>query len=180
MDFKVYLKDKIKLNEWKEIIFRKENIISVIISAIFLIGINFLGSYFVDIMWFFIGILLLILISIIMIIAGFTVLKSLFKVAAGLSLIIFLAQSYCVVPINLRGSINDDALRTLLLVAFLYILFIFLKDLKETLKGHYNTVKDEKWSSVKIFDVSLYLTFVILFIREVFLVMQPIVLNLCI
>lgn len=151
---------------------------SLLITLIFLLGTHYLGNYFTSTMWIFNAVLLGLLLSVIMLIAGFAVLKALFFVAAELSLLIYLAQSYCDVPNRLPAG--NDSLKSLLVVGILYISVSFFRSLYETIKNNYKKVENEKWSWEKIFTVSLYLFFTFLFVWQVYRVMEPIVLNLCI
>lgn len=151
---------------------------SLLIALIFVFGTHYLGSYFTSAMWIINTITLGLLLSFFMIIAGFAVLKSLFFVAAELSLLIFLAQSYCAVPNRLAAG--NDALKSLLVIGILYIAVSFFRSLYAAIKDNYKKVENEKWSWEKIFTVSLYLFFTFLFVWQVYRVMEPIVFNLCV
>lgn len=161
---------------------KKENvrplIISIAITLFFFLGTHFLGNYFAATMWIFNAVMLGLLLSFFMIVAGFAVLKSLFFVAAELSLLIFLAQSYCAVPSRLAAG--DEALKSLLAIGILYIAVSFCRSLYEAIKNNYKKVENERWSWEKIMGVSLYLIFTLLFIWQVYRVVSPIVLNLCV
>jgi hypothetical protein len=153
-------------------------VVSLLITLTFILGTHYLGNYFTSTMWIFNAVLLGTLLSIIMLIAGFAVLKALFFVAAELSLLIYLAQSYCEIPSRLPAS--DDALKSLLVVGILYIVISFFRSLYETIKNNYKKLEDEKWAWEKILTVSLYLFFTFLFIWQVYRVMEPILSNLCV
>lgn len=152
--------------------------VSLLITLVFLVGTHYLGSYFTSTIWIFNAALLGFLLSVIMLIAGFAVLKALFFVAAELSLLIYLAQSYCEIPSRLPAS--DDALKSLLVVGILYIAVSFFRSLYETIKNNYKKLENEKWAWEKILTVSLYLFFTFLFIWQVYRVMDPILSNLCV
>jgi len=170
----IRLKDKLE-EEKKNIL---PFVVSLTIATAFFLGIHFGGSYFVGAIWTFTGIIFTVLVLVIIVLAGFAVLKSLFLLAAELSLIIFLAQSFCSVP--QRSEASDEALQSLLFVAILYILFVFVRSLWETLKEYYKKVENEKWSFEKIFTVSLFLIFTFWFLRAIYLVVSPIILGLCV
>lgn len=166
----------------KFIISNKKNflplVISLLITLTFIFGIQYLGRNFVSYVWIVNIILFSLLLLIIMMVAGFAVLKSLFLVAAGFSFLIFLAQSYC--ETSNRLAPGDQALKSLLIIGILYIAVNFFKSLCGTVKGDYKKVKDEKWSPTKIFTVSTYILFTYLFVSQVYMVVAPIVSNLCI
>lgn len=161
---------------------KKENvrplIISIAITLFFFLGTHFLGNYFTAAMWVFNMVMLGLILFVFMIIAGFAVLKSLFFVAAELSLLIFLAQSYCDVPNRLPAE--DQALKSLLVIGILYIAVSFIHSLYEAIKSNYKKVENEKWSWEKIATVSFYLIFTFLFLWQVYRVINPIILNLCV
>ena len=111
----------------------KKNWLAVAIAAIaalivfvvaYLSSVSLLGAA-----WIVIGALLIVSIALIAILAGFVVVKSLFLIAAELSLLIFLAQSYCDVPTTLRSAVSDDALRSLILLGLIYIAVAFVQEL---------------------------------------------------
>lgn len=153
-------------------------ILSIGIAIVFLTSYHFWGNYVVEAMGIATVIAWAFLILLIMLIAGFTVLKSLFIFAAELSLLIFLAQSFC--SVTQRSAASNEAMQNLLVVGILYIIFMFLHSLWKTLKEYYKKVENEKWSIEKIFTVSLFLTFIVWFLWEIYLVVSPIVLNLCV
>lgn len=175
------LKEKLK-QSINRLIPKKENIrplfVSIAGALFFFLGFYFLGNYFTEIMWIVVLALLGILLSIIMWIAGFAVLKSLATVGAELSLLIFLAQSYCGVPNRLTQ--NDAALKSLIIFSIIFIIFAFGRSLYTTLKDDYKTIRKERWSKEKIGVVTLFLIFTGLLIWEIYLVVSPIIYNLCI
>lgn len=161
---------------------KKENIRPLITSAVitlfFFGGYYLLGSRFGEIMALTTTLLLALLLAVIVLMAEFTVLKSLFVVAAELSLLIFLAQSYCDVPSH--SDTSNQAMSNLLLVGLLYIAFLFCRSLYGALREYYKKVEKEPWSKEKIGGISLFLIFTGLFIYQIYLVVSPIVLNLCV
>lgn len=168
------LSKRIKL-ERKDI---KPFIISLIIVIFFFLASHYFSNYFVSAIWIVNVILLAGLLFVIMTIAGFAVLKSLFLVAAELSLLIFLAQSYCAVPGHSIAS--NEALKSLLVFGILYIVVSFFHSLYKALKKNYKYVKNERWSNEKIVTVSLYLIFTVMFIWNIYLVIYPIIIDLCV
>jgi len=143
------------------------------IVVLFVTNATLIGS-----LWIVLGILLTILMAIVAVIAGMAVIKALFVVAAELSLLIFLAQAYCGVPIRMPQ--NDAALKSLFTVGILYIGFIFLQSLWEILKGHYNRVHGEGFRFERVVTTLAYVVFVGLFLWQLYLVVSPIVINLCV
>ena len=147
------------------------------ITAVSFLGIHFFGNQFVGVMWAILGVLLVILLGIIAMWAGILVVRSLFVVAGELSLLIFLAQSYCNVPG--RSTPGNEALKSLLIVGLLYIGFLFLNSLLKALKETYNKMERDESTKEKIFVITVFLLFSALFVWEVYLVIGPIIRNLC-
>lgn len=168
------LSEKIKIDK-RNI---KPFIVSLIIALFSFLAFHYCSGYFVNVIWVFSVILLVFLLLIIMIKAGFVVLKSFFVVAAELSLLIFLSQSYC----NVSGhSIeSDEALKSLLAFGILFIAISFLKSLYEELNKDYKVIKNEPWSKEKIIFMSCYFLFIYVFIWNICLVMIPILSDLCV
>ncbi|MFA5261940.1 MAG: hypothetical protein WC450_11995 [Candidatus Omnitrophota bacterium] len=150
----------------------------MIITILFLGAYHFLGSHFAEVMWILNLILWVILLSVIMIFAGFTVLKSLFVVAAELSLLIFLAQSYCNVP-N-RSAPGNEALNNLLNIGLLYIFLTFCGSLYKTLREYNEKLGKEPIPKAGILAIALFLIFAVLFISQLYQAIYPIISNLCI
>lgn len=156
----------------------KPILFSVIISGVFLLGYYYLGNQLGLVMMYVTLILLVLMIALIGMIAEFMVLKSLFFVAAELSLLIFLAQSYC--DVQNRTTSGDQALKSLLVLGLFYIGFTFCRSLYKALKDNYKVIEKDPWSKEKVGTVTLFLTFTGLFIWQIYLVMNPIIFNLCI
>jgi len=165
-----------------ELTLKKENIrpflLSVGITLFFFIGYQLLGNHFGEVMGMFTMILFALMLVIFVIIAEFTVLKSFFLVAAELSLLIFLAKSYCDVP-N-RSAVGNEALKNLLTIGLFYIAVTFGRSLWKAIKEHYKKVEKERWSKEKILAIALFLIFTVFFIGQIYSVIKPIILNLCI
>lgn len=152
--------------------------ISVLIAAPLFFLSEYYGEQFTTVMWVLLGIILTILVAIMAAVAGFMVIKSLIGIAAGLSLLIFIAQSYCDVPV--RDVSSDGAMASLFVAVSIYLIVSFGRILLKILNNYYKRVEDEVWSWKKILAVALILFFVGFFVWEIYLVMKPIVLDLCV
>lgn len=153
-------------------------IFSIGITLVFFISYHFWGNYVVEAMGITAGIAWGVLILLIMLVAGFTVLKSLFLFAAELSLLIFLAQSFC--SVTQRSTASNEAMKNLLFVGLLYIIFMVSRSLCKNLKEYYKRVENERWSIAKIFTISLFLIFIVWFSCEIYQVVNPIIRDLCV
>lgn len=122
--------------------------------------------------------------------AGISIFKSLFIAGASFSLIIFISQEYCRVPIEARMS--DKSLEVFLAFGLLYVISVFVKSLYKELFGDKNS-EDEltKKGAFKIFrevnngkdSFFILLIFAIVFgtfLGQLFQVIYPIVNNICI
>lgn len=169
------LKDLDYSSEQAKIDLEKSRIIILVISLLII----FFGweDRFANVMITFSIVSLVLLLFLIMMIADFVVLKSLFYVSAELSFLIFLAQSYCSVK---RSEASDQALQILMSFGILYVIYIFLDSMHDTFKRSRESVKNEHWTKEKIFVSVAYLLFVILFLWNVASVMSPIINDLCI
>lgn len=147
------------------------------IATLFLAGFQLLGNHFTEAMGLITAIALGLVLSAMMILAGFAVLKSLAAVGAEISLLIFLAQSYCSAN---RSTESDQALNGLLILSLIFIAFTFAWSLYKILVEYYANVKDDPWSADKIISVSLFAIFIVLFFSQLSLVIGPIILDLCI
>lgn len=152
--------------------------VSLAITVVFFLSVYFFGGNFVGTMWVVVATMLGLILLVIWILAGFAVVRSLFFVAAELSLLIFLAQSYCAVPEHSAAS--DAALKTLGGIGLVYIALGFFRSLYKAARDHYKTIAKDNWSAQKVFTVAFFLMFAGLFTWQVYLVMKPIVLNLCV
>lgn len=114
---------------------------------------------------------------IIIIKAGFTVIKSLFFIAAEISLLIYLSQSYCTV--SNRNVMSDDALKNILIIGLLYIVISFFRSLWKGLREEYRLMGGDNCWEKKVF-IALFIAFIIFFIWQIYLVIWPIVQSLCV
>lgn len=114
------------------------------------------------------------------ILIGKAFMKALVYISAGLSLLIFLAQSYCLVPI--RTVSGDNALKLILVVGFVYLVVdffdVFIKEISDLFKSLSPIKKDLIWKI--IFIIVFYVSIIVGFLFALYQVVSPIVLNLCI
>lgn len=160
----------------------KKTTIAVIVSAV-AAAVIFVVTYISSVSligaaWIVISAILTIAIALIAVLAGFVVVKSLFLIAAEISLLIFLAESYCTTP--LRSAAGDDALRTLIFLGLIYIAYAFVQSLYEAIKGHFKKIEKSMWNVRRIITTAVFLTFTIIFLVEIYLVVQPIIAGLCV
>jgi hypothetical protein len=154
------------------------SVISIVIVAFLLWGYQYISNYFIGALWLGIAFPILLSFVVIMIKAGFVVLESLFLVSAELSLLIFLSQSYCSTPV--RGAVNDAALKNLLIVGVIYMALKSFGALRDALRKNFDSIKKGKrlWHEVVV--MVSFLFFSLLMVWQIYLVMYPIVVNLCI
>jgi hypothetical protein len=172
-----------KIKELAKEFFKKHNITKESWVAILLVAVSFLGFYFwgnkfTGGVWIGVVIVFAIIVFIISLFAGFAVVKSLFFLSGEISLLIFLAQSYCDVPV--RSENSDNALKSLLVIGFLYIFIEFVRSIFKAVKTDYKIVKKDKWSKEKVITIFAYLFFIVAFLWQVYLVVFPIVNNICV
>lgn len=152
--------------------------IFLVLSALVFVGMTFFKDTFQTIGSSILLIELIILTLVAWAFAGHAVMKSLFLVGASLSLIIFLAQSYCDVP-NLTQS-GNDALKSLLGFSIIYLGFDFIRSLYKEVTGHTKRMKEiNKGKNPWIFLIPFAL-FVGIFLWQLYQVMFPILNSLCI
>jgi hypothetical protein len=129
--------------------------------------------------WIIVGTLLTVSVGAIAVLAGVVVIKSLFLIAAELSLLIFIAQSYC--DDATRSAIGNDALRSLIFLGLIYIAFAFVQSLYAAIKERYQKIGTRGgWNIRTIILTALFLVFTCLFLFEIYLVVQPIFAGLCV
>ncbi len=177
------MKDKIK-KIFEKIKPQKENLIpfvlSLIVTIIILLDSNIFNHIILNVVLILELAMLVVILFIVAIMAGFAVIKSLVKIAAGLSLLIFLSQSYCAIPLDMRTPTGDDALKSLLAIGLLYASFYFFQSLYKILIKYVNKVDKDKLSWDVIITIILFVFFILLFIWDIYQVVGPIVTNLCI
>lgn len=162
--------------------FKRENILPFIIAVGITLAFFLDSIYFHDrlmlITWVIIGITITVLTTWIAVQAGFTVLKNLFILSAEISLLIFLAQSYCENVIVIPKS--DNALKSLIGLGIIYISYEFFKALFEALKKKLESIPEKKWSWEKALVITIFLIFTGMFIYAVYQVVNPIISNICV
>lgn len=160
----------------------KKTTIAVIVSAaaaIVIFAVTYISSIsLLGAAWIVVSTILTIAIALVAVLAGFVVVKALFLIAAELSLLIFLAESYCGTP--LRSAAGDDALRTLIFIGLIYIAFAFVQALYEAIKGHFKKIDKDMWNVRRVVTTAVFLTFTVIFLVEIYLVVQPIIAGLCV
>lgn len=122
--------------------------------------------------------------------AALAVFRSLMVVGAGLSLILFIAQSYCGLDITER--VADDSLRSLIGITVLFIGVTFVTRLHRELFGDSNAKREfDKLGAIRVFRdankgkdsillLMLYASFMGLILGQLFQVLYPIFNNLCV
>lgn len=130
------------------------------------------------VLWIILLVLLAISIFIITVLSGFMIMRALFKVAGGLSLLIFISQAYCLSPEKAVSS--NESLKVLLIIGLFYTCYIFLKDILKQIEEKFGKIKDIKINRENIaFFLSLSV-FLSLFTWHLFQVLKPIFLGICI
>ncbi len=173
--------DSMTGSQKRELSKKSAAVLALIVSLLYFAAIVTGNSVFLGIMWVILTILLSLLMIAIGIAAGVVVVKSLFVVAAELSLLIFITQSYCSAPGYLRLPSNNAAMGSLFTVAILYIIgFLFAQSLWNALKERYQKIGDRPGTWEKWVTAIAYFLFVGLFVWELYLIMSPIISGLCI
>ena len=138
------------------------------------------NTILLGIMWLALAAILAFLMMTVGVAAGIVVIKSLFVVAAELSLLIFVTQSYCSAPVSLRLPQNDAAMVSLFTIAIVYIGFLFVQSLWQALKETFTRIQKRPHSLEKWVAVAAFILFISWFIWGLYLIMNPIVLSLCV
>jgi hypothetical protein len=149
----------------------------VLATAVF-VGMTFYHDAFQKIGYTLLFIELAILITVAWAFAGHAVMKSLFLIGASLSLIIFLAQSYCAAP-NLTQS-GNDALKTLLAFSFIYLGYDFFRSLYTEVTSHTKKMKEVNNGKNPWMYLVPFALFVGIFLWQLYQVISPIVGNFCV
>ncbi|MFA6430454.1 MAG: hypothetical protein WC229_00990 [Candidatus Paceibacterota bacterium] len=110
--------------------------------------------------------------------AGMIILEALFLVGGELTLMIFLAQSYC--EVKNRTQVSDNALMTLFGFSLFYLGISFLKSLYRGFIKSLKTFEDKKtgktpWLVIVMFGLSIGI-----FIWQLYEVINPIINDLCV
>jgi hypothetical protein len=152
--------------------------IAIGVSIMYALALFFGNSTLLGVTWIILGFLLTILMALMAWMAGIVVLKALFVVAAELSLLIFLTQSFCAAP--MRAAQNNSAMTSLFTVGLVYIGFIFFNSLWDALKTKYSELKQKPRTIEWVVTVISFFLFVCLFLWELYLIINPIVASLCV
>jgi hypothetical protein len=118
--------------------------------------------------------------------AGIAVFRALMVAGISFSIVVFLAQTYCGLPVISQTA--DESLKILVAFGLIYSFFLFIHTLYKELKG------DSKFGErgglkllEDIYDgkqpwliLVLYAVFIGLFLFQLYQVFEPIVLNFCI
>ena len=107
-----------------------------------------------------------------------TVMKSLFGIGAGFSLVIFLAQSYCDAKIN--DHTGDDALRSLVVFSLIYMGVQFFLSLYKDASAKSKKLKEIDGKGNPRFISLPYALFTGLFTWQIIQVLTPILSSLCV
>lgn len=154
-------------------------VLALAIAVLYAIGIIVSNTAIAAAVWIVLAVLLGLLSIAIGLIAGAVVVKSLFAVAAELSLLIFLTEAFCGAPA--RHPSNNAAMTVLFTIGMLYIAYLFFTTLRDELKGVYRRRLEEHphtWE--KVVTIAAFAAFVILFVWELYLIVAPIVRGLCV
>lgn len=139
---------------------------------------NHLSPYLSNIGYVILIIELMIVVTVTWGLAVHAVIKSLFGVSAGLSLIIFLAQSYCQVPLAFQTA--NDSLKSLVAFGLIYIGIEFFRSLYKEATDRAKALKEVNDNKRPWLILIPFALFTGLFIWQVVQVLLPIVQNLCV
>jgi hypothetical protein len=154
-------------------------IFSLIVTSAFFLDQSVFHHELLSVLLVVDSILLGIILLFAIIMAGFTVMKALIEVAAGLSLLIFLAQSYC--SSGYTNSAGNDSLKSVLAMGLLYMSFHFFQKLYESLTDNLKKIRGKEGGRVeKTIVIALYIIFTGLFLWEIYRIIDPIVRGLCV
>jgi hypothetical protein len=172
-----------KIKEFiKELTSNREKLIQfsvfLVLSVLVFVGMTFFKDTFQAIGSTVLLIELIVLTLVAWAFAGHVVIKSLFLVGASLSLIIFLAQSYCDVS-NLTQSSND-AFKSLLGFSIIYLGFDFIRSLYKEVMSHRKRMKEVNNGKNPWFFLVPFALFIGVFLWQLYQVMFPILNSLCI
>ena len=125
--------------------------------------------------------LLTALIIILIIKAGLVVIESLLLLGGEISLVIFLAQSYCAPEVK-QTITSDHAVNSFIILALAYIAYLFFQKIYDKVieQGKQLKALDGKWSWQAIFMLLFLLMFVGVFMYMIYLVISPTISALCI
>ena len=179
------MKEKIK-QTFEKININKENYKIFIIFIICVIGSISLVSFFptFGMILFVISFSVLCLVTWFM--ASVVIFRSLFVIGGGLSLMIFIAKTYCDLPVIQHTA--DDSLKTLFGFGIIYLVWVFTSSLYKELmgdkeletKGSLKNIEEIYDGKKPLLIVIPYAIFIGLFLYQLYAVMNPILHSLCI
>jgi len=176
-------KEKIKRYLERFNLKEKSTIISVMLTVIFGILVfvdkTYLGNYLTNILLGANIVMLIILAVFVMVIVGVAVMKALVYISAGLSLIIFLSQSYCsALPHTVSGN---SSLKFLIMTGLVFLVIEFFKIFYEGVSKYFDKFKKiNKEYFLKTILVIFFIIMAFTFLSSLFQVMRPIILDLCV
>lgn len=166
----------------KKIVSNREKLIQfsifLMLSAFVFVGMIFFKETFQIIGSVIFLIALIVLTLVASVFAGHAIMKSLFLIGASLSLIIFLAQSYCSLS-NLTRS-GNDALKMLLVSSAIYLGFDFFKSLYKEVISHTKKMKEANNGKSPWILLIPFAFFVGIFLWQLYQIIFPILSSLCI
>ncbi len=150
----------------------------VAVTVLTFLFVQYIAPHLTEIMPIVLGIEIFLIVTITWGMAVDTVMKSLFGVGAGLSLVIYLAQSYCEASVN--AHTGDSALRLLIASSLIYMGIQFFWSLYKDASAKAKKLKEIEGKGESWLISVPYALFTGLFTWQVIQVMTPIIQSLCI
>lgn len=187
MKFLHNIKNKIKKKMEDENISKKDIwffvlFISIIIFfTVFFVCISYLfNTSFNSVLYGFIFGFILVIFTVVMFLSGLIVLKSLFRVGAEISLLLFISQSYCSISDNLQTGMSTEAIKFLIISGLIFVASSFFKNIWKSFKELKGKISTEKNNKFECGSFLLMLAIMIaFFICLLILTLWPIIENLC-
>ena len=158
---------------------------AIVITSIGFIDSNFFHAQITKTLFISEIVIFSILLAVLMVYAGMFVVRALVRVSVGLSLILFLSQSYC--NVSHRTQNGDQALQWLVVLSLFYIVYDFLTYLWRKIDNKVlkkierkNKISSKKDRKIGNFFKITFLFFVVFSVWMVYQVVQPIFSDLCI
>lgn len=164
----------------------KEKRIEFLFFLVFAFSLPLISIYFPKVN----SVLFVVLFSVIFfftwVMAGIAIFRSLLVSSAILSIVIFLAQSYCNLPTNLHSA--DDALKSIFGFGMIYSVSVFMialykemmGDEKKEKKSHLTIFKEINEGKISWIILCLYVLSMAIFISQIYQVMRVLINNMCI
>lgn len=161
-------------------------LVGVIVTSILLISTPILSTIGPILFTIVFGLFLLLISAV----AGYAVFRSLLAASVGLSLIIFIGDEYCQLPVTQQTA--NNSLMTLISIGFIYIAVQFVYSLYKELfgdkeakeewrrKGALAIFKEANSNKYSWFVLVVFALFVALFVSQVYQVINPIIHGLCV